>query len=285
MKTGLVLEGGALRGLFSAGVMDVLMENNITFDGAIGVSAGAAFGCNYKSHQIGRAIRYNMRFAGDKRYCSFQSLVKTGDIYGARFAYHIVPTRYDIFDCKAYEENKMEFYAVCTDMTTGEPLYKKCDMTGDELFEWIRASASMPLVSRVVEVGGLKLLDGGMSDSIPLKYFQHIGYQRNLVILTQPQGYQKKKNKFLPLMRISLAKYPNMIAAMERRHLMYNEELDYVAQQEKTGDTLVIRPQYKIPISYFCHDASQMKVVYEMGREAAKERLNEIKSFILVINH
>lgn len=285
MKTGLVLEGGALRGLFSAGVMDVLMENDIAFDGAIGVSAGAAFGCNYKSHQIGRVIRYNMRFAGDKRYCSFQSLVKTGDIYGARFAYHIVPTRYDIFDSKAYEENKMEFYAVCTDVTTGEPVYKKCDMKGDELFEWIRASASMPLVSRVVELGGLKLLDGGMSDSIPLKYFRQIGYQRNLVILTQPQGYQKKKNKFLPLMRISLSKYPNMIAAMERRHLMYNEELDYVAQQEKVGDTLVIRPQYKIPIGYFCHDASQMKVVYEMGREAAKDRLDEIKSFILVINH
>lgn len=280
-----MLEGGALRGLFSVGVMDVMMENNLTFDGAIGVSAGAAFGCNYKSHQIGRAIRYNMQFAGDKRYCSFHSLIKTGHIYGAEFAYHTVPTQYDIFDCRAYKESDMDFYVVCTDVLTGLPIYKRCDMTGDELFEWIRASASMPLVSKVVNIGGAKLLDGGMSDSIPLKYFQSIGYQRNLVILTQPQNYVKKRNKFLPLMRLFLSKYPNVVAAMKRRHCMYNEELEYVDRQEYEGNTLVIRPETNIPIGYFCHDAIQMRVVYELGREAAMERLDEIKSFILVINH
>ena len=150
-KTGLVLEGGALRGLFSAGVMDVLMENGVEFDGIIGVSAGAAFGCNYKSRQPGRAIRYNMKFAKDWRYCSVRSLIKTGDLFGGEFDYHYLPTYLDIFDTKAFDENPMEFYAVCTDVETGKAVYKKLDKCSYECYEWIRASASMPLASKIVK--------------------------------------------------------------------------------------------------------------------------------------
>ena len=160
MKRGLVLEGGAMRGLFTAGIIDVMMEAGIEPDGLIGVSAGAAFGCNYKSRQPGRAIRYNKRFARDKRYCSWQSWLKTGNLYNAEFGYSIIPTRYDIFDDKAFEDNPMEFYAVCTDVETGNAVYKKLDKSGQLTYDWIRASASMPLASKVVELEGMKVLDG-----------------------------------------------------------------------------------------------------------------------------
>ena len=157
-----------MRGLFTAGIIDVMMEHGVEPDGLIGVSAGAAFGCNYKSRQPGRAIRYNKRFAHDKRYCSWQSWWKTGDLYNAEFGYHIIPTQYDIFDDEAFEQNPMAFYAVCTDVETGKAVYKKLDKCGSLTYDWIRASASMPLASKVVELEG-KVLDGGVADSIPLE--------------------------------------------------------------------------------------------------------------------
>ena len=149
MKTGLVLEGGALRGLFSAGVIDVMMENGVKFDGLVGVSAGAAFGCNYKSRQAGRAIRYNTRFANDWRYCSWRSWLTTGDLFGGEFCYHVMPEELDIFDTAAFDSNPMEYYAVCTDVETGEPVYQKLMKCAYDTYEYIRASASMPLVSKV----------------------------------------------------------------------------------------------------------------------------------------
>lgn len=231
MKTGLVLEGGAMRGLFSAGVMDVLMEHQIAFDGAIGVSAGAAFGCNYKSRQPGRVIRYNTEYARDPRYCSLRSLFKTGDLFGADFCYHELPNKLDPFDTEAFQQNPMEFYVVCTDVLTGEAVYQKCGIADDECFEWLRASASMPLVSRTVEIGGRRMLDGGIADSIPLRYFEQIGYNKILVILTQPEGYRKKKNKALPLIRLSFRQYPKMVEALEKHHKKYNDTLAYVKKE------------------------------------------------------
>lgn len=279
-KTGLVLEGGAMRGLFSAGIMDVMMENNITPDGVIGVSAGAAFGCNYKSRQPGRAIRYNKRFARDKRYCSMQSFLRTGDLFGAEYAYHIVPNQYDIFDNDTFEQNPMEFWVVCTDVETGEPVYKKCDEGGDITFDWVRASASMPVVSRVVELEGYKLLDGGISDSIPLRAFQRQGYERNIVIMTQPQGYEKHPSRFMPIIRMSLRRYPKLVEAMAMRHLMYNEELAYVEQEVRRGNTLAIYPDAKLPIGHISHNPDEMQHVYDIGREMGLRKLDEIRSFM-----
>ena len=174
MKKGLILEGGAMRGMFTAGVMDVLMERGIKFDGAVGVSAGAAFGVNYKSGQIGRVIRYNTRFVGDKRYCGFKVLLKTGHIFSTDFCYGEVPLVHDPFDFEAYGKNPMEFFVVATDLERGEAVYHKYEGMDDSGFDWIRASASMPLVSRIVEIDGMKLLDGGIADSIPVKFFEGI---------------------------------------------------------------------------------------------------------------
>lgn len=279
MKRGLVLEGGAMRGLFSAGITDVMMEAGIEPDGLIGVSAGAAFGCNYKSRQPGRAIRYNKRFARDKRYCSWLSWLKTGDLFNAEFGYHVIPTRYDIFDDKAFNENPMEFYVVCTDVTTGKAVYKRLSESSPITYDWIRASASMPLASKVVELEGRKVLDGGVADSIPLEYFEHIGYDRNVVVLTQPAGFVKEHNPLMPLMRIALRKYPRMIEAMDKRHLMYNRQLEFVRKAEQEGRCLVIRPDEKIPIGHISHDPDNMQQVYDIGRQTGERFLERIKSF------
>ena len=279
MKKGLVLEGGAMRGLFTAGIIDVMMEAHVEPDGLIGVSAGAAFGCNYKSRQPGRAIRYNKRFARDKRYCSWQSWLKSGDLYNAEFGYHIIPTQYDIFDDKAFEENPMEFYCVCTDVETGKPVYKTLDKGGQLTYDWIRASASMPLASKVVELEGMKVLDGGVADSIPLEYFENIGYEKNLVILTQPDGYIKEHNKLMPLMLIALRKYPNMIEALDKRHIMYNQQLVYVYQAESTGRALVIRPEAPLPIGHISHNPDEMQRIYDIGRKTGMKYIERIKAF------
>ena len=268
-----------MRGLFTAGIIDVMIEHGVEPDGLIGVSAGAAFGCNYKSRQPGRAIRYNKRFAKDKRYCSWQSWWKTGDLYNAEFGYHVIPTQYDIFDDKAFEENPMVFYAVCTNVETGEAVYKQLTEATPLTYDWIRASASMPLASKVVELEGMKVLDGGVADSIPLEYFERIGYERNVVILTQPDGYVKEHNRLMPLMRIALRKYPKMIEAMDKRHLMYNQQLVYVYEAEKAGRALVIRPSEKLPIGHFSHDPKEMQRVYDIGRETGEKHIDAICHF------
>ena len=268
-----------MRGLFTAGILDVMMEAVIEPDGLIGVSAGAAFGCNYKSRQPGRALRYNKRFARDKRYCSWLSWWKTGDLYNAEFGYHIIPTQYDIFDDKAFEENPMEFYAVCTDVETGKAVYKKLEKSTPLTYDWIRASASMPLASKVVELEGMKVLDGGVADSIPLQYFESIGYDRNVVILTQPDGFVKEHNKLMPLMRIALRKYPKMIEAMDKRHIMYNKELVYVYEAEMAERALVIRPEKPLPIGHISHDPDEMQRVYDIGRAMGERYIDRILAF------
>ena len=270
-----------MRGLFTAGIIDVMMEHGVEPDGLIGVSAGAAFGCNYKSRQPGRAIRYNKRFAKDKRYCSWQSWWKTGDLYNAEFGYHVIPTQYDIFDDAAFEQNPMAFYAVCTNVETGEAVYKQLEKAGQLTYDWIRASASMPLASKVVELEDMKVLDGGVADSIPLEYFERIGYEKNVVILTQPDGYVKEHNKLMPLMRIALRNYPKMIEAMDKRHLMYNKQLVYVYEAEQARRALVIRPDAKLPIGHISHDPEEMQRVYDIGREMGERQIEKIKRFYI----
>ena len=279
MKKGLVLEGGAMRGLWTAGVTDVMMEHDIRPDGLIGVSAGAAFGCNYKSRQIGRAIRYNTRFAKDPRYSGWKSLLKSGNYFNAEFGYHVVPYEYDIFDTETFEKDPLEFTIVCTDVETGAAVYHQMDHVDYDELEWLRASASMPLASKIVEVGGWKLLDGGVSDSIPLEYYERQGYKRNVVILTQPLGYRKKHLALMPLMRLALRKYPHFLKALDERHLMYNCQLDYVAEAERLGRCLVIRPDEDIPIGHLSHDPQQMRLVYDMGRKVGERYIDKIKEY------
>ena len=280
MKKGLVLEGGAMRGMFSAGVIDVLMENNIEFDAVVGVSAGAAFGCNYKSKQIGRTIRYNMKYIKDPRYCSFRSLIKTGDMFGKDFCYNEIPNKLDPFDNDTFKKNPVEFYVVATDINNGKAVYKKLDSADGHGLDYMRASASLPLVSKPVKIDGKELLDGGIADSIPLEFFINKGYEKNLVILTQPKDYIKKKNSLLPLMKISLRKYPKLIKAMAKRHILYNNQIKYTEDAEKNGSAFIIRPSEKLPIGRLEKDPEVLKAVYDLGRKEAIKNLDKIKEYL-----
>jgi predicted patatin/cPLA2 family phospholipase len=279
-RKGLVLEGGALRGLFTAGVIDVWMENGIDFDGLVGVSAGACFGCNYKSRQPGRVIRYNRRFAKDPRYCSWRSLLKTGDLFGAGFCYGELPETLDPFDKAEFERNPMEFHISVTDVFTGKPAYRKLDVADSEAFRWIRASASMPLVSHPVAVGGGLYLDGGLSDGIPLAYFESIGYFRNVVVTTRPHGYRKFPSWKHWVMKPFLRKYPAVHKAVATRHEWYNRTLEYIDERVAAGKALLVAPPGPLPISRVCHDPGKMQVVYDIGREAGEKHLCEIRSFL-----
>jgi predicted patatin/cPLA2 family phospholipase len=280
MKTGLVLEGGAMRGLFTAGIIDVLMENNIKFNGAIGVSAGAAFGCNYKSGQIGRVIRYSKRFANNKKYASLWSLLTTGDYFGAEYAYHFIPNKLDIVDFETFRNNPMEFWAVATNVGSGKAVYRQLNTLDYEELEFVRASASMPLVSNIVKLNGQRLLDGGVADSIPLAFFQKQGYQRNIVVLTQPKGYRKQPNKLMPLMHLQLHRHPKMLKALAERHIMYNKEVDLVLQEERKGNVFVLQPQIKLTIGHTSHNPKKMQETYEHGRKVATEELEKLKQFL-----
>ena len=280
MKKGLILEGGAMRGLFSAGVIDAFLENEIRFDGVIGVSAGAAFGCNYKSEQKGRVLRYNTRFCKDKRYCSLRSLIKTGDLYNAEFCYHEVPEHLDILDTQTYRNNPTEFTVVCTDVTTGTPVYQKLEKMDYTDLEWMRASASMPLVSRIVRIDTYNLLDGGIADAIPVKYFASIGYDRNVVILTRPADYIKKKTKLLPLFKAAFRKYPKFVDTIARRHDIYNETLEYIRQKEKQGDLIAIRPENALPIGKVEHNADKMRTVHAIGYQTGQKYAERVKDFL-----
>lgn len=277
---GLVLEGGGMRGIFTAGVTDVLMEHGISFECIVGVSAGAAFGCNYKSGQIGRALRYNLNYCKDPRYCSLRSLFRTGNLFGAEFCYRTIPLELDIFDFDAFDRSPMAFYAVCTDTGTGQPVYHLCERADAETFEWIRASASMPLVSRPVQIGGQALLDGGISDSIPLGFSIGLGLEKHVVILTQPRSYEKKQNPFLPLFRIALRKYPQTVRAIANRHTVYNESRALVFEQELSGTAFVICPKEPLPIGRTSHDPDCIQAVYQIGTSAARDCLPALSTFM-----
>ena len=279
MRNGIVMEGGAMRGMFTCGVLDVLMEEDISFDGAVGVSAGATFGCNLKSHQIGRAYRYNKKYCSDKRYHSIRSLVFTGDIYNVPFCYDELPHKLDKWDEKAFEESPMEFYCVATDVEKGTPVYHKCTDGRISDLKWIQASASMPLVSRIVNIDGGKYLDGGTSDSIPLKFMEGKGYDKLLVIETQPIDYIKGQQKLMPLVKAMYRKHPAMIECMDKRHLMYNEEKRYIREKEKAGEVVVIRPKEPLNINPIEKDPKEIERVYELGRAAGKEKLSQIKAY------
>lgn len=282
MKKGLVLEGGAMRGMFSAGVMDVLMENGIEFDGIAGVSAGAVFGCNYKSKQIGRTIRYNMKYIRDPRYCSLRSLIKTGDMFGKDFCYNKIPNKLDPFDNNTFINNPVEFYVTLTDINTGKAFYKRIDSADEKGLEYMRASASMPLVSNPVKIENEEYLDGGIADSIPLEFLVNKGFDKNLVILTQPKGYIKKKNSLFPLMKLTLKKYPKLIEAMANRHILYQSQVKYAEEAEENGTAFIIRPSEKLPIGRLEKNPETLKKVYDLGREEAVKNLKKIKEYLKV---
>ena len=275
------MEGGAMRGLFTCGVIDVFMENNITFDCAAGVSAGAVFGCNFKSRQIGRPLRYNKKYCTDSRYVSFKNFFTTGDLYGVDFCYHELPDRLDVFDRKTFRENPMEFWLCATNVETGQAEYHLCTDGEDVDIEWMRASASIPVLSRVVEIDGLKLLDGGTADPVPYRFMtEQQGCDRSITVLTQPAGFQKKKSSSLPLIRLALRKYPRLVAALADRPERYNALYAHIEQEQSAGKALIIRPPEPLGVGSMEKNPDELERVYQIGRRTAEAMLDQVKAFL-----
>ncbi len=274
------MEGGAMRGLFTCGVIDVFLEQGIRFDGAAGISAGATFGINYKSHQIGRALRYNLKYSRDPRYCSIRSLVRTGDLYGADFCYRVLPEVLDPFDDEAFRADPMEFWVGATDVRTGKILYRNCTDGGETDIAWIRASASMPLVSRPVEAEGRLLLDGGIVENVPLHFMERRGYDRNVLILTRAADYRKKPSPLLLPMRLALSEYPRVAEALELRPWRYNALMEEILRREAAGELLVLRPQEDLGIRRTEKDPAELERVYRTGRREALRCLEQVRAWI-----
>lgn len=282
MKKGLVLEGGGHRGIFTAGVLDVFLENNISFDGVIGVSAGAVHGASFLSKQKGRSLRYALKYCNDKRYMGLGSLLKTGDYFNVDFCYYQLPQVLDPFDNETFENQTSAYYTVSTDVNTGEAVYHQCKTLRDDHIKWIVSSASMPLVARIVEIDGQKLLDGGVADSIPEAAFRKMGYTKNVVILTQPKGYEKSKNSMLPLIKRIYKKYPKFVEAVENHHVVYNQELRDLENLEKSGDVFVLRPKSELVASRTERNPEKMQETYNQGRILALEEIEKIKEFLKI---
>lgn len=276
---GLVLEGGGFRGMYTCGVIDVFMENGICFDEVVGVSAGAAFGCNIKSKQIGRALRYNKRFCQDSRYSGLKSFIKTGDLYNKEFAYGIVPTILDPFDTKTFRENPLKFTVVCTDIHTGNPVYHEIQNGDATDIEWIRASASIPIVSKPVKLDGYELLDGGVSDSIPVNWMLERS-DKTVIILTRDKSYHKEPMKYIHLLKKAFKEYPNLQKALENRYIVYNKTLDEIEQLEREGKVFVIRPSKPIACAMIEKDPDHLQEIYDIGRRDALHYLEDLKKYL-----
>ena len=279
MKTALIMEGGAMRGMFTCGVLDVFMENGIAFDGAAGISAGAVFGCNFKSEQIGRPVRYNKKYCRDPRYCSIRSWLKTGDLYGADFCYRELPDVLDPFDRNAFARNPMAFWVGATDVDTGKCVYHLCTDGGETDMRWFRASASMPAVSRPVRIDGHRYLDGGIADAVPYAYMEQLGYDRNVIILTQPGGYRKKAGS-PSVLKLFLRRYPGICEAMQHRHEMYNRQMDELDRREAEKRALILRPPEDLRIGHTEKNPKELERVYRVGRKEAEKRLAEIRQWL-----
>ena len=279
MKIGLLLEGGGMRGLYTAGVLDIFMEKGIHIDGIMGVSAGALFGINYKSNQMGRIVRYNKKYAKNKNYMGMYSLLTTGNIMNEEFCFNKIVNELDPIDYETYKDSKVEFYAVVTNIETGEAEYIKIDDLKDkDNLEYLRASGSMPFVSKPVNIQNKKYLDGGIADSIPIDKMMHMDYDKVIVILTRPKEYRKKKsNQVFP--KLYYRKYPKFAEAINHRYQMYNKEIDKVSDLEKEGKIFVIRPSKLVKIKRIEKNEHRMQEMYDLGREDTLKVITKLDKF------
>lgn len=278
-KVGLVLEGGGMRGVFTTGVLDCFLDHGIEFPEIIGVSAGACHACSYVSKQRGRAKSISIDYCDDKRYCSVHSLITTGDMFGVDFVYNEIPNVLYPFDHDTYNRSESKVYAVLTNVVTGKAEYHYLDDMNVKL-DNLRASASLPFLSRIVDIDGNKYLDGGLTDSIPIKKIESDGFEKNVVVLTQPRGYRKSENKLVPLSKLVYAKYPEISKAMKTRHIAYNEAVDYIEKEEDKGNIFVIQPSEKLIVGRIEKDKSKLEAVYQNGYETAQKVIEDLKSYM-----
>ena len=276
-KVALVLEGGAMRGLYTAAVLDVFMKNDIKIDTVFGVSAGALFGINYKSKQIGRALRYNLKYAHDKRYMGMYSLLTTGDVMNKEFCFNKLVYELDPLDFETFDNSNVEFYAVVTNVETGKAEYIKVNDAKRDM-EYLRASGSMPFVSNLVEINGNKYLDGAVSDPIPLQKAIDMGYEKIIVVQTRPADYTKTKS-LLPF-SIVYKKYPEFVKTAKNAYINYNKTLDLIKKYENEGKIIVLRPSKKIKMQRVEKNLNKLQAIYDVGVKDCNDNLSRIKEYI-----
>ena len=277
MKTGLVLEGGGMRGVYTTGALDCFQDNGLTFDYVIGVSAGACHATSYLSGQRGRSFQINVEYSQDKRYISLGNYLRTKSVFGMDFIFHEIPDRLLPFDYEAMSKNPTEFVVGVTDVLTGQPFYftnPKTDMVNTV----VAASSAIPIFSPMVEIEGKQYLDGGTTDPIPVKKALEDGCDRVVIILTRPRGYQKQPEGFRKIYRRKFKKYPAMVEALDRRHEIYNDTLKFIETLEKEGRAIVLAQTSPIPIGRFEKDPAKLRALYELGMKDAANRLDEIRA-------
>ena len=273
-KRGLVLEGGGARGIYTAGVLDVFMERGVTFDGVIGVSAGAIHGISYMSGQKGRGLRYYKKYSSDPRFMGFRSLLKTGNIVGVDFCYRELPDVLDPFDNEAFMKNPTEFYVTVSNLETGEAEYLRVRDSKAQI-HLVRASATLPYVSKIVEINDKKYLDGGCTDSVPVDAFMKMGFERNVLILTRPHSHVREKEHGL-MAKLRYRKYPNFVKALLSHHERYNATKERIAQLMKEDKVFVIAPAEELKRSRLESDPSEIQRVYDLGRADGERVINEL---------
>ena len=279
IKAGLVVEGGGMRGVYSSGVLDFFIEKDLFFENNYGVSAGACHLCSYLAKQYKRAFRVNVDYLNDKRYCSVHSLLKTGNLFGAEMLYDIIPNELDLFDYDTYNKNESNFYVVITDINTGKPEYVKIgDLKKDIIY--VRASSSLPLLAQNVKINDKEYLDGGISDSIPIKKSIADGNKKNVVILTRDSTYRKGKNSLMPIIKLKYKKYPNFVKSMADRYIVYNEILDFIKELEDNGDVFVIRPKKPVNIGRTEKNREKLEALYNDGYNDAKACYEELLKYL-----
>lgn len=283
MKIHLILEGGGMRGAYTAGVLDCFLEHEIYFENIIGVSAGAANATGYISKENKRTINTLLKYSTDKRYISYRSLIKNGSIFGMDFIFKEIPHNLMPFDYETFNNSGVNFEVVTTNCVTGKPHYHKVSNLNEQI-DYVIASSSLPVVSPIVKIDDLELLDGGIADPLPIKYSLEQGYDFQVIVLTRNRGYRKKRNRLSKLIRIQYLRYPNLINVISTRHLIYNESLEIIDDLEKKSRAIVVAPSKTINIDRIEKDPEKLAQLYEMGYNDATLKVDQIKKILDKIN-
>lgn len=276
----LILEGGGMRGLYTAGVLDLFIEKGIEIKYCVGVSAGACQGVSYVSKQLKRNYRVNINYIKDKRYFSVRNWVRTGSLFGMDMLLNKIPNELEPFDYEVFKNSEGVFKIGVTNCETGLAEYYEVKDFREDGYDTLQASISLPLVAQIVEYDGKSLLDGGIADPIPVRQAIKDGNEKHVIILTQHKGYQKSRTKTVPLLKKKYKAYPKFVEAMEKRHEVYNETLSFVDQLEKEGKCFVIRPSMPLNIGRFETNPEKLKGIYEQGYKEAAGKYEELCSFL-----
>jgi len=279
IKGGLILEGGGMRGIYTAGVLDFFIDRDIYFSEVYGVSAGSANGSSYLSKQKGRAFHVNTDFLDNKEYASAYSLVTTGNFFGSEMCYDTIPNKLLPYDYETFKKYEGNFYAVATNCITGHPEYLKVRDMKKDIYK-IKASCSLPLMAEMVYIDGVPYLDGGISDSIPIRQSIKSGNKLNVVVLTRDIDYRKKPNELLPVIKLKYKKYPELVKTIENRHIQYNRTLEYIKNQEEKGNIFCIRPSVELTVGRLEKNKGKLVAVYRQGYKDAKSRYEELIEYI-----